>query len=150
MSRFGWILAVVLVVAGCWWLYQHNANKNALGSGLVISHDASADTGDDNTAAPRAEPVRPSAQLNPTASAPAPQPAPAATPKPSAALPVSDTIDRNPPNGTVFAGTGKYTWYRQGNITWRVNTETGKACIDFATMEEWRKRIVYTHGCANA
>ena len=50
-----------------------------------------------------------------------------------------DTISPNPPNGMVFAGKGKYQLYRQGNLTWRLNTETGQTCIIFATDEEWKK-----------
>jgi hypothetical protein len=150
MSRFGWILAVVLVAAGCWWLYQHNTNKNAFGSGLVIAHDTSADANDDATSSAPKTTTTAGSQLLPATPPPAPQPTPAPAPKPSAALPVSDTIDRNPPVGMAFGGSGRYQWYRQGDITWRVNTETGKACIDFATMEEWRRKIVYTHGCGNA
>jgi hypothetical protein len=58
-----------------------------------------------------------------------------------------DTISPNPPNGMVFSGTGKYQLYRQGNLTWRVNTETGQSCIIFATDEEWKKPKVYRAGC---
>jgi hypothetical protein len=49
----------------------------------------------------------------------------------------------------VFFGTGKYQLYRQGNITWRVDTETGKSCILFATDEEWKKPTVYRAGCGS-
>jgi hypothetical protein len=31
-----------------------------------------------------------------------------------------------------------------------VDTESGNACIIFATMEEWKKPIVYSHGCNNS
>ncbi len=58
-----------------------------------------------------------------------------------------DTISANPPNGTVFAGSGKYQLYRQGDLTWRLNTETGQTCIIFATDDEWRKPRVYRAGC---
>jgi hypothetical protein len=58
-----------------------------------------------------------------------------------------DTISANPPNGTVFAGRGKYQLYRQGDLTWRLNTETGQTCIIFATDDEWRKPRVYRAGC---
>jgi hypothetical protein len=65
------------------------------------------------------------------------------------ATPTADTISANPPNGMMFAGRGKYQVYRQGNITWRVNTETGQTCILFATDEEWKKPRVYHAGCGN-
>ena len=62
-------------------------------------------------------------------------------------LPASDTISRNPPNRTIFAGTGKFEFYRQGDITWRMDTATGQACVLFATEAHWRRTLVYEHGC---
>jgi len=69
------------------------------------------------------------------------------TPKPAAGLPVTDSIPRDPPIGMAFGGSGKYQWYRQGDITWRIDTVNGAACIDFATMDQWARPIVYSHGC---
>ncbi len=66
---------------------------------------------------------------------------------PSSAAPATDTIAANPPNGRVFAGTGQFQVYRQGDLTWRVNTADGSTCILFATEEQWRKPIVYRNGC---
>jgi hypothetical protein len=63
------------------------------------------------------------------------------------AIPASDTIPRNPPAGLAFAGTGKYQLYRQGDITWRLNTSTGQACILFATDTQWSRPRVYAQGC---
>lgn len=60
-----------------------------------------------------------------------------------------DTINPNPPNGMSFSGTGKYQLYRQGNLTWRLNTETGQTCVVFATDEEWKKPKVYRAGCGS-
>jgi hypothetical protein len=73
--------------------------------------------------------------------------APAAAPSQSAAGPTADTISPNPPNGLVFAGSGRFQVYRQGSLTWRIDTDTGQTCILFATNEEWRKPQVYRHGC---
>jgi hypothetical protein len=50
----------------------------------------------------------------------------------------------------AFGGSGKYQWYRQGDITWRIDTANGDTCIDFATMEQWARPIVYSHGCARS
>jgi hypothetical protein len=61
--------------------------------------------------------------------------------------PATDTISSNPPNGMVFSGTGKYQIYQQGNLTWRINTETGQSCVILATDEEWKKPKVYRAGC---
>jgi hypothetical protein len=60
-----------------------------------------------------------------------------------------DTISPNPPNGMVFAGKGKYQLYRQGDLTWRLNTESGQTCIIFATDDEWKKPKVSRAGCGS-
>jgi hypothetical protein len=81
--------------------------------------------------------------------APPPSYAPAPA-YPSAApvgMPMTDSQSANAPNGMRFGGTGNYQWYRQGNLTWRIDTVSGRSCIIYATMEEWHKQIVYSHGC---
>jgi hypothetical protein len=62
-------------------------------------------------------------------------------------LPASDTISRNPPDRTILAGAGRYELYRQGDITWRMDTATGQACVLFATEAMWRRMLIYQHGC---
>jgi hypothetical protein len=74
------------------------------------------------------------------------QPAPAAS---TTTVPTSDSIPANPPDGMKFAGTGRYQLYRQGNLTWRLDTDNGRTCIIFATDEEWAKPRVYHQGCGN-
>ncbi len=69
--------------------------------------------------------------------------APGSVPAPA----TTDTIQPNPPNGMTFGGSGHYQLYRQGNLTWRLNTDTGESCIVFATEEEWRKPQVFRAGC---
>jgi len=69
------------------------------------------------------------------------------TPAAPSNLPTSDSVPPNPTNGARFSGSGTYQWYRQGNLTWRVDTVSGHSCIDYATMEEWHKPIVSSHGC---
>jgi len=88
---------------------------------------------------------------------PPPQPSPISAPGgltsrapvlgPAAPPPTNDTIAPNPPNRVAFGGTGKYMWYRQGDLTWRVNSDTGASCIAFATMQQWARPIVYQNGC---
>ncbi len=58
-----------------------------------------------------------------------------------------DTLPPDVRNGVRSAGSGPYQWYRQGDLTWRINTATGRSCIIYATLEEWRKPIVISHGC---
>jgi hypothetical protein len=80
---------------------------------------------------------------------PAPRQRPAIAQPTTVATPASDSIAPQPANGMAFAGSGKFQVYRQGNLTWRVDTESGQSCILFATMEEWHKPIVYNHACSN-
>ena len=61
--------------------------------------------------------------------------------------PATDTLKANPPNGMTFGGSGHFQLYRQGDLTWRLNTDTGDSCVLFATQEEWRKPQVYQSGC---
>jgi hypothetical protein len=62
-------------------------------------------------------------------------------------VPPTDSQAANAANGQRFAGSGAYLVYRQGNITYRLDTNTGRSCIIYATMEEWRKPIVMSNGC---
>lgn len=61
--------------------------------------------------------------------------------------PATDSIVPNPPNGMTFGGAGHFQLYRQGDLTWRLNTDTGATCVIFATDEEWRKPKVFRAGC---
>lgn len=63
------------------------------------------------------------------------------------AAPATDSIAPDPPNGMTFGGSGHFQLYRQGDLTWRLNTDTGQTCVIFATDEEWRKPKVYRAGC---
>ncbi len=62
-------------------------------------------------------------------------------------LPLTDSRSPNAPNDLRLGGSGTYQWYRQGNLTWRIDTATGRSCIIYATLEEWQKQIVLRHGC---
>jgi hypothetical protein len=66
-----------------------------------------------------------------------------------ATLPTAETITRNPQNGIIPLNGGKFQLYRQGDLTFRLNTETGQACVLFATQTQWSKALVYEHGCGN-
>lgn len=148
MSRqiFLVILIACAVILGAVW-YTHRARTHAVNSGQVFVRDQ-------DSAKTSGAPVAPSSDK------PAPTEQPVETPEPAAAAgaatdsaeltpPATDSIPRNPSNGMIFAGTGKYQIYRQGDITWRLNTDTGKACILFATNDEWRKPRVFQHGCGS-
>lgn len=145
MKKIVGLLAVIaVIVLGVAW-QRHRAKVRDLNSGEVYV---------------REQPSGPAKPLPPPAESPAgneiattatPQPAaPAAQPMPEATLtqaPNSDSIPRNPPNGLAFAGSGKFQLYRQGDITWRLNTQTGETCILFATDAQWRLHRVYQAGC---
>jgi hypothetical protein len=140
-KRIVGVMLAVLVGYLIWAGYQRYRAGAASDAGAVEN----ADTG---------EPARPMPSRSDDAEtrpAPAPKPAPVSSGFSSGystvAAPASDSISPNPPNGMAFAGTGKFQVYRQGNLTWRIDTDSGSACVLFATMEEWRKPLVYQHGC---
>jgi len=75
--------------------------------------------------------------------------APAQNSTPTMSVPATDSIPPNPPDNMKFSGTGRYQLYRQGNLTWRLDTDSGRTCIIFATDEEWHKPRVSSQGCGN-
>jgi hypothetical protein len=140
------ILGLIVAVGAAYLLYLGYAHYRDAHSD---SGEIKGDLSDGNTSEP-ASPVVPQphpaeAQTGPAQTAQA-QTSPVQT---AVSAPAADSISPNPTNGTTFAGTGKFQVYRQGNLTWRLDTETGHSCILFATMEEWKKPIVNSHGCNN-
>ncbi len=165
MARRILVIVVIVIVAAFFYFGYANYDAGRAGAnGDVYSNDpvpgklkveAGAGSGDGKGSA--ASEV-PSAVVYPTAAPQAASSPPATTTEQVAqpgttgttadgSVPAADTISPNPPNGMVFSGKGKYQLYRQGNITWRLNTETGQTCIIFATNEEWKKEKVLRAGC---
>jgi hypothetical protein len=136
--RFSVIAAVVLV--GTVW-YLHWSNTRALDSGDVHVRQQPADNA--KLAVP--DTAHPPAQSPEVATIGAEDQG--RTSDAIATIPTTDTSSRNPPNRTLIAGTGRFELYRQGDITWRMDTATGQACVLFATQAMWRKTLVYEHGC---
>jgi cytoskeletal protein RodZ len=163
------ILLLLILAAFAYVGYTSYDAKRAEATGEVFSRDSS------NSPATKIEPetrttdtpeLRPPPQQTVVSPTTAPVPDTAAQTISTPALPTApeaantsavaardanaaDTISPNPPNGMVFSGTGHYQLYRQGNLTWRVNTDTGQTCILFATDAEWKKSRVYRNGCKN-
>ena len=128
--RFAIVAAVALV--GAVW-YLHWSRTRALDSGEVHVRHEPADN--QKPAAPSPEVAANGADNQGGSS------------ENVASVPTTDTISRNPPNRTLISGTGRFQLYRQGDITWRMDTATGQACVLFATQAMWRKTLVYEHGC---
>jgi hypothetical protein len=149
MKQIFWVLMIVAVfIFGTVW-YSHRARTHAVNSGKASVREQASDTIKPETPV-TASGNQPAQTLGPGAANAADTQA-GAQPQGSAVKPpVADSIRRNPPNGMIFAGTGKYQLYRQGDLTWRVNTDTGDACVLFATDAQWRKQQVYSHGCGAA
>jgi hypothetical protein len=153
MSRIFWIIVIVCVVVfGALWFANrtktHAVNSGDVfvrGQGDAVKTDAAAtDSGAAATGDQSAQGTAPAADSQPASQSAAPADGGAVAP------PKADSISRNPPNGMIFAGTGKYQLYRQGDITWRLNTDTGQACVLFATDAEWRKPRVFQQGCGGS
>ena len=141
MSRiFAIILLGCVVLLGALW-YADRSKSRVVSSGEVVVHEPSGGKVKDAAAANQStQPVQ--QQETATGDAGGNQ-----AEGEDVAPPTADSIRRDPPNGVTFAGKGKYQLYRQGDITWRMNTDTGDACILFATDAEWRKPKVFQQGC---
>lgn len=146
MKRIFGILMIVAVAAfGIAW-YIHRAKVRALESGDVYIRDQNG--GKTRLQAPATAAGNQTAQTeDQTGTQPASNQTAATAQSAPLAPPTSDSIHRNPPSGMLFVGTGKYQLYRQGDITWRLDTNTGNACILFATETQWSRSLVYSHGC---
>jgi hypothetical protein len=143
MKRIFWIITGVVVLVLAVAFFKHRSTRRAMESGDITVHEqpganATPDAASADQQTQTEQPAAPGRQGTQTGSQSG-----SAAPTP----PASDSIPRNPPNGMLFAGSGKYQLYRQGDITWRLNTDTGEACILFATDAEWSKPRVYQHGC---
>jgi hypothetical protein len=153
MRQIFWIIIIVVVVIfGAAWLI-HRSKTHAVNSGDVHVREQAGDKGKTEAAAPTTPEEQPAeTQPAPVGEAPAAGAVQGGdqAQRDVVAPPASDSITRNPPNGMIFAGTGKYQLYRQGDITWRLNTDSGQACILFATDAEWHKAKVFQHGCGGS
>jgi hypothetical protein len=141
MKRIFGIVAIMIALALATTWYMHRAKTRAMNSGQVFVLTQPGEP---------ARPLTPSVQPAPTqeiVSNAGVQGPGISSQQPVTALRTSDTISRNPPNGALFSGSGKYQLYRQGDITWRLDTETGEACILLATDAQWSKTRVFRHGC---
>jgi hypothetical protein len=138
MNRIFAILIIVAVfIFGLIWL-THRARTR----GNAVTRNQAAGISSPGT--PATPPAGQKAQ--PAAASPSAAPAAGSALTP----PAADSILRNPPSGAVFAGKGKFQLYRQGDITWRLDTDSGAACILFATDAQWSRPQVYSHGCGPA
>ncbi len=145
---FSILMIVVVAILGTAW-FVHRTRTSTVNSGDVVVRDQS---GGKTSLGPAAtasgnQPVQ--AQKTATAN-PTGTPQGAQTQAGGLQPPASDSISRNPPSGMIFAGSGKYQLYRQGDLTWRLNTDTGDACVLFATDAQWRQQRVYRHGCGTS
>ncbi len=147
MGRRVAMIVLVLAVALFVYLgYNSYDARRAGANGDVFSSSSSVDSMD-SMGKTKADPSDAGSGSRQTIVSPPQSSQPAQT-APSADTPAGgDSISPNPPDGKVFSGGGKYQVYRQGNLTWRLNTDTGQSCILFATEEEWKKPKVYRAGC---
>ncbi len=149
MVKVFWTLLLIVCIVGGVWYWAHRSSDSALTNGEVketgtgeVVKVVPEDVGEPNRSSPQT-PLGLQPSANGTTMPMQLTGQTQTTVQPTTA----DSIDRNPPNGMVFAGTGPYQVYRQGDLTWRLNTQNGQACIIFATDSEWRKARVYHNGC---
>jgi hypothetical protein len=135
---FQLLLVASAIVLGTLW-FLHWSKIRALNSGEVHVHVEAQNT-----------PAKQNGTIARGVTSSPPDQSPDALPQNEiASLPASETTSPHPPNGIVAVGRGKFQLYRQGDLTFRLNTETGQACVLFATVTQWSKPLVYDHGCAS-
>jgi hypothetical protein len=163
MARRILLIAVIVIVAGFLYLgYTSYDAGRAVSNGTVYSNDTqsakrksespSADSHDDKTSGQTVVYPTPSSSSTQASAVGVPsdqttQPGTTGGGTQASGAPASDSISPNPPNGMTFSGTGRYQLYRQGDITWRLDTNTGQSCVIFATDEQWKKPRVFRAGC---
>jgi hypothetical protein len=150
---FRLLLVAAAIILGVLW-FAHWSRTRALNSGAVhvrnqppdsSSKSPAPETASGNPAAPdQPAPAQETASASPEAppSAMVPQ-----QPGPISTLPAGDTLSPHPPSGFNSPSAQKYALYRQGDLTYRLNTQSGQACVLLATDTLWRKPLVYQHGC---
>jgi hypothetical protein len=158
-KRILWIVVFVVVAGFLYFGYVSYDAGRAVSNGTVYSNDpspskhksddvSSTDSRDTKSASQTI--VYPTPNQTPTTVVPSDQTTQPGTPgggMQASGAPPSDTLGPNAPNGVHFSGSGKYLLYRQGDITYRLDTDTGFSCVLFATDEQWKKPRVYRDGC---
>ena len=158
--RVLWIAAILIVMGILYLGYTSYDAGRAISNGTVYSNDpasskhktddvSSTDSRDANRNTGQTI-VYPTPSQTPTTVVPSDQTTQPGTPgggMQASGTPATDTLAPNAPNGVRFSGTGKYLLYRQGDITYRLDTDTGFSCVLFATDEQWKKPRVYRDGC---
>ena len=137
-----WVAASVLILILCFagiWTYRRIERDRAATSGAIQSSDLM-------TPSQQAEWDRRRAG-NQTAE-PAQQSTGETTP--DTLVSGSEPTVLSQPESAMYSGRGRFQWYRQANLTWRLDTESGASCIVYATLEEWNKPLVKSHGCSHS
>ncbi len=145
------LVLVAFVAAGSYAYSRYRADRR-LNGGEVLTGDNGRVVTEDGTAPVKTPthsetPDSPETrtQAKPSANG---APTPAAAFQPASSAPATDTLAPDAPNRAAFRGSGRFQVYRQGDLTWRVNTDTGNTCVLFATLNEWRKPLVYRNACS--
>ncbi len=163
MKVFWTVLILLLVIsAGIWGYRQYQVHYEDENGGPVKwlngkptpaeknAFDVKDSGGPDTELTPPAETADQTGLVgSPSGGSAAPAAYSPAAPVPAAqtAVPRGDSQPPNAPDGVRFGGSGVYELYRQGNLTYRMDTATGRTCVAFATLEEWRKPLVRKNGC---
>jgi hypothetical protein len=151
-----WIVVFIIVAGFLYFGYtSYDAGRAATNgevysndqpSGKHRSNDVSSEDSRDTKSATQTI-VYPAPNQTPAAAVPSDQRTQPGIPGQASGVPATDTQGPNAPNGMRFSGTGKYLLYRQGDITYRLDTDTGFSCVIFATDEQWKIPRVYRDGC---
>ena len=148
MQRIFRLLLVVSAIVLSGFYFVHWSKTRALNSGAVHVRSQPVDQAKAANSPPSSTPPEIPSQPTPpqeVASAAGEQLRPRSQ---TVSVQTSETLGRHPSNGILAAaGKSKFELYRQGDLTFRLNTETGDACVLLATQDQWSNTVVYSHGC---
>jgi hypothetical protein len=153
-KTFRLLLVAAAIILGAIW-FSHWSKTRALNSGAVHMGDNAQDAGP-NSVASETSLTNPGQASPPQKASPQQETSPASSaamipqhPGPITGQPAANALNPHPPSGFVTPATQKFALYRQGDLTYRLNTQSGQACVLFASEDLWRKPLVYQHGCGS-
>lgn len=160
---FRLLLVAAAIIIGVVW-FAHLSKKRSNNTASVhtpppatAAQPASPDTtaanpANPDTAAPAATPDQTPPSQEVASATPAAAPSETMVPQhpgPITEQPTANALSPHPPAGFVTPANQKFALYRQGDLTYRLNTQSGQACILLASESLWQKPLVYQHGCGN-
>jgi hypothetical protein len=150
---FRLLLVAVAIIIGVLWFSHWSKTRAHNAASLQKSSPATPAAPNASVAAPAATPATITPPQEVASASPDNAPSAAMVPQhpgPITEQPTANALSPHPPAGFVTPAQQKFALYRQGDLTYRLNTQSGQACILLASEDLWRKPLVFQHGCGKS